>query len=297
MHSLTARLCSTLPAALLALVLLSACAPVTPVVNFPADAVQQTAVAAKQTAVPPTAAVIEPTVPANEPAAQPGDAAASTAAVANAGPFTLDLNGLSEKVILETVPAVQPSADAPNWAVLPEYRTITLYGGYPMGKHALVPQIFIYPTKDLAVWNQNAGKQYDALRAMLASYSSDVLPQMPLNNGKQVLHAQLKQVDFKNGRGIRYLTQYNSGMSPINNFNMFYTYQGLTSDGRYYVAAVLPIQHPDLPAFPTDNPQALNDYQGSLAAAVKTVETSAASAFTPDLARLDALLMSLEVKQ
>ena len=115
-------------------------------------------------------------------------------------------------------------------------------------------------------------------------------------NGIQVMHAKVKNLDFKNGSGIRYITQNNNGMSSINNFNMFYTYQGLTSDGRYYVATVLPVQHPDLPATPTGNAQAMDDYKGALATAIKTVDELAESAFTPDLGKLDALLMSLEIK-
>ena len=164
LHNSTARIRSIFPVTLLVLALLSACAPATPVVNFPADVA-----AAKPTTVLPTAAVIEPTDKANEPAAQPVDAA----------PFALDLNGLAEKIILETIPAVQPSDDAAYWAVLPEYKAITLYGGYPMGKHAMAPQIFIYPTKDLAVWNQNANKQYDNLRAVLASRPVEAVRRCP----------------------------------------------------------------------------------------------------------------------
>ena len=62
------------------------------------------------------------------------------------------------------------------------------------------------------------------------------------------MHVQVQYLDFKSGTGVRFLTQFNNGMAPVNNHDLIYTFQGLTSDGKYYIAAVLPVTHPDLPA-------------------------------------------------
>ena len=46
------------------------------------------------------------------------------------------------------------------------------------------------------------------------------------------MHSQVQYLDFKNGTGVRYLTQFDQGILPINNYELVYTYQGLTSDGK-----------------------------------------------------------------
>lgn len=43
------------------------------------------------------------------------------------------------------------------------------------------------------------------------------------------------------GGGIRYLTQFGQAAGLITNPELFYTFQGLTDDGAYYVAAVFPV--------------------------------------------------------
>jgi hypothetical protein len=75
----------------------------------------------------------------------------------------------------------------------------------------------------------------------------------------------------------------------------------LTSDGKYYVAAVLPV---NLPALPMDASVNLNnpptnfmeDFPTYLSDTVNMLNGQPASAFTPDLSTLDAMIGSLEIK-
>ena len=53
---------------------------------------------------------------------------------------------------------------------------------------------------------------------------------------------------FENGSGVRYLTMYGQGFAPINNHDLFYSFQGLTADGRYWVSVIMPVNHPSLQA-------------------------------------------------
>ena len=89
-------------------------------------------------------------------------------------------------------------------------------------------------------------------------------------------------------------------MLPINNYELIYTYQGLTSDGKYYVAAVLPVNHPSLPVDGTvtghEPPEFTSDFPAYLAGVVKALNPQASYTFTPDLTQLDAMLGSLEIK-
>ena len=84
------------------------------------------------------------------------------------------------------------------------------------------------------------------------------MPFLPLFNAAQVMHTHLQYLDFKNGQGLRYLTEFDQGIIPINNYELIYTYQGLTGDGKYYVAAVLPVNQRviEIVGFECDDPLA-----------------------------------------
>ena len=112
-----------------------------------------------------------------------------------------------------------------------------------------------------------------------------------------MFHAQEKYIDFQNGSGIRYLTQYSQDITPITNQNLFYTFQGLTADGAYYVTATFPISAPTL----ADEP-AIDDwnafgagYQDYLTQTINDLNTLTSDEYEPDLALLDTMVQSLRV--
>lgn len=199
----------------------------------------------------------------------------------------------------ETVTVVWAS-DAPYWEVLPEYTRVTLEG-YPISNHLMQPQLFIYPVEELKTVNEGAGQIVDSLQTLIQlPQEITPMPFLPLFNAAQVMHAHVQYLDFKNGQGLRYLTEFDQGILPINNYELIYTYQGLTSDGKYYVAAVLPVTHPSLPADGTvtgnEPPEFTSDFPAYLANVVGTLNPQAANTFTPDLTQLDAMMSSLEIK-
>jgi hypothetical protein len=89
------------------------------------------------------------------------------------------------------------------------------------------------------------------------------------------MHVQVQYLDFKNGKGVRFLTWYSQGIMPVNNHELIYTYQGLTGDGTYYVAAVLPVNHPSLPAdgkvTGNEPPEFTSNYTAYIASVVNTL--------------------------
>ncbi len=216
-----------------------------------------------------------------------------------AGDISFVPSGLAQEQTVETVPAVPASAGGPIWEVLPQYRRVTLHG-YPVIDHLMKAQIFIYPAAELAGFNEGAGRMVVDLQALLQSHKPvDSMPFLPPFNAQQVLHAQVKYLDFKNGSGVRFLTQFDQAPLPINNFELIYTFQGLTRDGKYYIAVVLPVTHPDLPATNHVSPQQateLKDFPAYLAKTVTWLDQQPDNSFMPDLARLDALVQSIEVK-
>ncbi len=265
---------------ILAYLLLTACSPATivPTQPFP------TATSA------PTAVPTATTTPVN------------TAVPTTSAPLQLSLNtgSLASAYTTETVAAVSANENAAYWEVLPEYNRFTLQD-YPVSSNFVQPQIFIYPLGELGRVNAGAGKVVTDLQTLLeVPQEITTMPYLPLTGDMQMMHAHIQYLDFMNGKGLRYLTQYGNGISPINNASLIYTYQGITNDGRFYVAVVLPVHHPSLPADAqitgNEPPDFLSNYPGYRASVGKALNAQAASTFAPDLTQLDAMMSSIEVK-
>jgi len=242
-----------------------------------------------------SAASPEISAPQETAALLPSEAPAAAAAPN----FSLDTGSIATGFQTETVAALSPGEEAPYWEVLPEYIRITLQG-YPIRDHLMQPQIFIYPVAELGAVNEGAGKIAASLETLLQSPREITpMPFLPLFNAAQVLHTHLQYLDFKDGQGLRYLAHFSQGIVPVNNFELIYTYQGLTSDGKYYVAAVLPVNHSGLPADGSvtgdEPPEFTSDFPAYLQNVANTLNTQSADTFTPDLTQLDAMLSSLEI--
>ncbi len=281
-------------------VLLSACQPAIAATTIP----QPTQPAALPSATPAPLQPCATTIPATATAPLPTAPTAPTVTAIPAQPtqssepanfwIGMDKPSVAQNVLVENLSMPTFSW----WVDAPQYRRITLQG-YPVTDNARLPRIYIYPVAGLS-GNTDAANTAENLQALLQTRKAgDRLPFLPLIGDVQVMHPQMQYLDFKNGKGVRFLTQYNNGMAPINNHDLIYTFQGLTNDGKYYVAAVLPVSHPDLPVSST-NPggfaKAGKDYQNYVTATASLLDQKPANSFTPDLAKLDALVRSIEVK-
>ena len=259
---------------LIAVLLLAACQPAAPTAP----------VASPQPSQPPP----QPTEPSGE--IQTG--------------VSLDYAEVAQSATLETVPAQTAAADAPNWEGAPEFQKLTLQG-YAVADHPIQPQVFIYPVADLAAANERMGEAAVDLKALLQSRQpGEQIPYLPLlASAKEVLIARVDYLDFQGGSGVRFLTQAGNGLAPVNNSALVYTFQGLTSDGKYYVSAVLPVTHPALGAETTPDEEMINAitadpgyYASYLAEKTAWLDGQPAASFTPDLDKLDALIRSIAVR-
>jgi hypothetical protein len=244
-------------------------------------------------------AVSAPTA-ASQPASTASPAQTVLPAPAGSPSVSIDTSGMASDIQTETVAAMTDTNNAPYWEILPAYTRVTLQG-YPVSSSLLQPQIFVFPVQDLVKINEGAAGIVASLQTLLQSPAEvKDMPFLPLFNAAQMMHAQVQYKDFKNGRGVRYLTQFSQAILPINNHDLIYTFQGLTSDGRYYVAAVLPVNQPSLPADEKVDanlpPEFTSDFPAYLANMVKLLNSQAPNTFTPDLSLLDAMLSSLEIK-
>lgn len=212
---------------------------------------------------------------------------------------------LASGAATEIVPESTDATNAAPWDIHPAYTQFTLQD-YPLQDKFFQPQIFVYPAEDFAKIHEGAAATISALQTLLANPGNPLptpLPFLPLFNAAQVFTAQPQVLQFQNGSGLRYLTEFAQYPDTVNNKDLFYTFQGLTSDGKYYVSAVLPVnadflaadERPDSPVPPDGIPFDQDNVQQYYAAVVEKINGTAPDAFTPSLSTLDALLQSISV--
>lgn len=174
---------------------------------------------------------------------------------------------------------------------------------YAVGDHFHTPKIFIYPVADYQSISPYAADIIDNLKQTLITQpgggSISDLPFLPMWNAAQIFSARVSYFDFNNGSGVRYLTMYGQALWPVDNQNLFYTYQGLTDDNRYYIAAILPIIHMGLP-----NEGQIDDFIAFeenwdvyIADTLAWLEAQDPNSFFPSLNELDAMMASFEINR
>ena len=138
-----------------------------------------------------------------------------------------------------------PSDDPPIWGVHPDMIELTLTG-YPVDNQYHDPIVRIYPVADFVALEPHIQTLVDDLGALLDSGATNPasIPFVPIFNAAQMMGAQVRYIDFQNGTGVRFITQYSQAAVPISNDSAFYAYIGLTDDGAYLISATLPVTHP-----------------------------------------------------
>jgi hypothetical protein len=183
----------------------------------------------------------------------------------------------------------------PYWAIQPAH-TEVYFNDYALTDTFHDARIYLYSVDKLTESNPAAAEQIDALQTMLENPTTEAdgtLPMLPLINATQMMQAHLEQLDFANGSGIRYLTQMGQAPAPINNKELFYTFQGLTDDGSIYVAAILPVSNPLLDAATSTGSD--TNLVAQIADTARVLNQATEDSFTPSLSQLDAMIASIDV--
>ena len=218
--------------------------------------------------------------------------------------FTVPL-GVATGAEAEKVAAVTDDNNSPAWEIAPEHLKFTLTG-YQLQDKFLTPQIFVYPAGEYAKLSPGAAEQIQKLKAIQAGtpLSKDTLPKW-VTNAAQIMAAKMQVVPFQHGRGVRFLTQYDQYPAPVNNHELFYQFQGLTDDGKYYIVAILPVtssilaedEKPEspVPSGGVQLPAGGGPDQAYYDAVTKALDGMYEDSFNPSLFQLDALIQSITV--
>jgi hypothetical protein len=182
-----------------------------------------------------------------------------------------------------------------------------------------VAQVMVFQTTDFRGFGNNNSQgfvnQWQALVDLLERgvgqarcgrpiTGEPALPFLPWINAKQSFCAQPQIIEFQNGSGIRYLSHYAQDPSPVLDQQVFYTFQGLTEDGQFYVSALFPVETGIFPIKPPACPRCgepdydpLAEWTTVLSKQLTQLNAQADDDFAPSLALLDNLVKSIQIKQ
>ena len=141
----------------------------------------------------------------------------------------------------------------------------------------------------------------DALKAILAAEDQPIptdgkVPFFPMFPANQVFHAQAKILHLQNGSGLRYLSMYSQAFLPVDNYSLFYTFQGISNDGRTYVIAILPIKASTLQeqeGIPADTQSFIDSYDSYLGEISSGLNALPAEQFTPNISEIDSMIETI----
>ena len=187
-----------------------------------------------------------------EPEAQPEETAQETFTcspdMVSATAFSVEFcypgqysSGFSQVIMAEN----PPDGERPIWGINPDTIEITL-AGYPINNEYHEPIVRIYPVDDFVALEPRIQSLVTELEALLVSGATNPpsVPFVPIFNAAQMIQAQVTHLGFRNGKGVRFITQYSQAAVPISNDNAFYAFIGLTDDGAYLISATMPVNHP-----------------------------------------------------
>lgn len=191
----------------------------------------------------------------------------------------------------------------------PEYVQFT-FNGYPFNQSGgnYAPQIRVYSAQEYAAVSSWATESLKRLTRILDDPSSpmtnDTLPNVPyMGAATQLYAAQVKQIAFQNGNGVRMISSYAQYPAAISQFSSFYHYEGLTQDRLYWVVVEMPVV---LPVYADEsNPGEFgityerkdwSEMGPYYQAVTDLLNRSDEASFTPALSQLDALVQSITVQ-
>ncbi len=189
----------------------------------------------------------------------------------------------------------------PSFGDMPSHTVLTLVG-YPITDRSA--RILIFKADEYAAYTEQTAETIAGLVALPQQLAEPFPPALMPG-----FYVQARSFQAAHNQGLRYLTEVQTGVAPVSNDGLFYFYQGLSTDGIYFIEAIFPVHAAFLPVdsspagdvpadgipFPYDsalNSPAIQDYFTSVK---EKLNTATEDVFTPSLSILDELVASIQV--
>lgn len=215
------------------------------------------------------------------------------------------------------------SDDKPDY-VLPEHITFQ-FQNYPtkIKNQLFEPQIkiieiekvksvFKLNTDYAKVFETNLEFLWEKLQDSKYKAVSAKIPYLLWNDLTETFSTKPQRIEFKNGSGFFYLTQFANDVALINNEGLLAMFQGITSDKKYYVLITFPLNLTSLPNdfqtqrtkeytlptyFYSKNKLAVNNknYQKYILNVTNQIEQKSKTSFTPNIEDLTNIVKSLKI--
>ena len=204
---------------------------------------------------------------------------------------------LAESVNAENIPA---EGDDDNlWFSTPDHIKFT-FNNWILPEAFHEAAIRVYPVEDFQAVNTVMTDIFDGLQSAFETNPADNegIEVADLFGAAQFFISQVEYLEFQNGSGVRFLSQYGQAGYPVGWPHMFYTFQGITDDKAYYISVILPVNHPSLPH--PDNVVLDDAFYDNFTNYVADMQTQLngkdPGTFNPSLLLMDAVVESLLVE-
>ena len=223
------------------------------------------------------------------------------------------------KMKSEVVPAHRFVPEEKPDSVAPRHVTFT----FELRKRYNEAHVTVYPVKEFIEImaadkeeQRRTRQRFDDLRRVLQNKDlriDDEIPFIPFREGGQEILAKVKLAEFQDGKGIFFVTHWAFEAGLISNELLYYVFEGLTDDGRYYVVAEMPTYAPFLPMTSRDefegftiqdlydsykNPENKGKSHNALRSSITgRLDAMEVTDYSPSLHHLEELISSLEIKK
>jgi len=221
--------------------------------------------------------------------------------------FTFD-EGLARNVNITPYPGDSP--ELPPGAAEPPYTKFVFYNRFPVPESVgdAIGGVYLYDTAAFEGYTeyQNRLAQLQALvdeRSDLGAFevssrndTANPLPFLPVYPAGQVFRARSHYVITDEVQGIAYLTIYQEAMEPFLSDSAVWTFQGISTDGQRYIAAIFNITTDVFPAeIPSDfDPVTFQERYGEYHAKFTAwVNDAGPESFSPRLEVLEEVVESI----
>lgn len=237
-------------------------------------------------------------------APQPTSTPSGVSVSSNGAAFVIP-GGLASDASISSTTEVELPYIYPSNGEMPLH-TVFHLNNYPIQGHRLEPEIMVFRAAEYAQYTEKTAQIISNLQNL--QYTAGQPVPETLKNG--IFQGQVQTIRFQNGKGVRYLVQFDDAPLPANNRAIYYYFHGLTDDGQFYIQAFLPINAPFLVA--DDQPTSITPADGvqfdwtdfnngfeNFSAYREAINQKLGAAdptlFTPSLTDLDALIQSILV--